>query len=435
MKLHRILTASAASLAFLGAVAVGTALNLKTTWIVDDDGGPGVNFTKIQPAINAAADGDLILVRAGKYGDFLLKKNLTILGEVGARVERPTLEGIGVQATVAALEFRDLWVRDCSGTVVLDGLLAWESSTVGHTLIDVRNCADLRLLELDSEDGWWGNAPYVFVDEGSRVEVVLSTLQGKQGKKASGSNPYGGDGNPALWVGGGSRVHVARCTLYGGDGGNAFAPTIGYGGDGGAGLEIADGVAIVTGRGADLIKGGVGGTIQLYGYGGDGGDGIFVAAKGKARYSNAFLKGGRGGWPWGTSGPGAPLSVAPGGFSKEPKRADPALERAAPAVAGGSVLLKLRGEPGSFSPVRRDGAHRPLHPGCGGREAGGARDDPPAGLHPRQRSPEVRPAAGRCVDARHGGPPAGHVDLPGWQDPPQQFLAAGGARTLIGGRP
>ena len=32
-----------------------------TTWIVDDDGGG--NFTKIQDAINASADGDEIIVR------------------------------------------------------------------------------------------------------------------------------------------------------------------------------------------------------------------------------------------------------------------------------------------------------------------------------------------------------------------------------------
>ena len=349
MKLHRILVASAASLAFLGAVAVGTVMSLPTTWIVDDDGGPGVNFTDIQPAIDAAADGDLILVRAGKYGDFLLGKNLTILGEDGARAERPTIEGIGAQAALVALEFRDLWVRDCPGTVVLDGLLAWESSTVAHTLIEVRNSADVRLIELDSEDGWWGNAPYVLADEGSRVEVVLSTLRGKTGKKASAFNPYGGDGEPAVRVAGGSRVHVARSTLYGGNGGDATAPTSGYGGDGGAGLEVADGVAIVTGRGSDLILGGTGGTIALYGYAGDGGDGIRVEAGASARYSNVLLRGGNGAWPHWTSSPGSPLSVAPGGFAKLPSRADPALERSSPPVAGGSVLLKLRGEPGSFS--------------------------------------------------------------------------------------
>jgi len=40
------------------------------TWIVDDSGGPGVDFTDIQPAIEAAVAGDLILVYTGSYGYF-----------------------------------------------------------------------------------------------------------------------------------------------------------------------------------------------------------------------------------------------------------------------------------------------------------------------------------------------------------------------------
>jgi hypothetical protein len=349
MKPYRTLAAAAASLAFLGAVAVGTAASLPTTWIVDDDGGPGVNFTKIQPAIDAAADGDLILVRAGSYGDFSLSKNLTILGEEDARVGRPTLQGIGLQATVAALEFRDMWVRNCPGTVVLDGLLAWETNTKGQTLIDVENCADVRVIEADAESGWWLDAPYVAVHDGSRVEVVLSYLTGKKGLDAPSSGYLGGDGEPAVQVDGASRVHLARCTLRGGEGGDAFKPTWGIGGRGGAGLRVTDGVAIVTGRGSDLIQGGKGGSVFLYGYGGDGGDGARVQANGKLRYSDVLLKAGKGGYPWGYSDPGAALKVALGGSAKEPKRADPALERAGPPVAGGVLNLKLRSEPGCFS--------------------------------------------------------------------------------------
>ena len=50
--------------------------------IVDDDGGAGVAFTEIQPAIDAAAPGDVIVVRAGSYDGFqMFGKPLEVLGE------------------------------------------------------------------------------------------------------------------------------------------------------------------------------------------------------------------------------------------------------------------------------------------------------------------------------------------------------------------
>src|SRR5262245_50864538 len=57
-------------------------LLLQTVWVVDDNGGPGVDFTDIPPAIAAAADGDILLVKAGSYSHFTLSgKGLRILGE------------------------------------------------------------------------------------------------------------------------------------------------------------------------------------------------------------------------------------------------------------------------------------------------------------------------------------------------------------------
>ena len=51
--------------------------------VVDDDGGAGVGFTEIQAAVDAAADGDVVLVRSGTYAPFqVVGKGVTVLSDV-----------------------------------------------------------------------------------------------------------------------------------------------------------------------------------------------------------------------------------------------------------------------------------------------------------------------------------------------------------------
>lgn len=56
----------------------------ETTWIVDDDGNdcdPLIpDFDDIQPAVNAASDGDTIHVYAGNYNKTVIDKKLTLIG-------------------------------------------------------------------------------------------------------------------------------------------------------------------------------------------------------------------------------------------------------------------------------------------------------------------------------------------------------------------
>ncbi len=51
-----------------------------TTWIVDDDGGAGVDFTDLPPAVAAAQPGDTILVHEVSYSGAIVQEGITIIG-------------------------------------------------------------------------------------------------------------------------------------------------------------------------------------------------------------------------------------------------------------------------------------------------------------------------------------------------------------------
>ena len=71
----------AAAAVLVVSAGVGAA---EKTWYVDDDGGDGVDFMKMQDAVNAAGGGDSIFVYNGTYNE-----NLTINNQL-------TLKGIGM---------------------------------------------------------------------------------------------------------------------------------------------------------------------------------------------------------------------------------------------------------------------------------------------------------------------------------------------------
>lgn len=348
MNMRRYVLPTLATLALFISVAVGMAVQAPTTWIVDASGGPGTNFTQLQPAINAASPGDLILVRPGSYGNFDLSKALTILGEQDVRVSTGLIHDVQNMTILAELEFQALTVRDCAGTVVLDRLLGRHAKYLKSPTLVAENSDDVRLIDLDqagSSSGGYAREPAITV-RASRMEITSSYLRGVHGKDIIKAG-YAGDGAPAVIVEQAGYVHLSRCTVRGGSGGRSFDLLFSLGGEGASAVEITDGDALITGRGSDLLKGGRGGSILLYGYAGDGGDGIHVSSSGSVRYSNVAVQGGgAGGW---TASWGQDVVVDPGGTVKQPKVADPVLERLGTPTAGGSFTLKLRSKPGNYS--------------------------------------------------------------------------------------
>ena len=65
------------------------------TWYVDDDGGVGINFTKIQDAVDAAQDNDTIIVYNGTYDEQVrVNKRLILKG-----IECPVVDAGGIRVS------------------------------------------------------------------------------------------------------------------------------------------------------------------------------------------------------------------------------------------------------------------------------------------------------------------------------------------------
>lgn len=248
-------------------------------FVVDAAAGPGFDFTDIQPAVDAAGPGDIVLVRDGTYGGFTIDgKGISVVAEQGASVffsapvtvqacpadEDVLLRGLDVAggaagalfgATTHAVTFHlnegDVWVEDCT--------LAATAATPFSPAQDVGG-ADIF---------------------SSVVSFQRCTLWGQEGLTfVSGFSATSLPGDTALRVDGGS-ASLDGCTLIGGAGGdgvfNAFDESDGAAG--GSALLIDDGYVFLRGC---TVVGGVGGdgapgacgSFPFGSAGGDGGTGL-----------------------------------------------------------------------------------------------------------------------------------------------------------------
>ena len=72
--------------ALLAAISLAAGLHAQTLWTVDAAGGG--DFVEIQNAIDAASSGDTLLLRAGRYDEFVISaKSLTLIVDPGAAPE------------------------------------------------------------------------------------------------------------------------------------------------------------------------------------------------------------------------------------------------------------------------------------------------------------------------------------------------------------
>jgi hypothetical protein len=241
-------------------------------WIVDDDGGPGVDFTSVPEAVLAAGDGDTLLVKSGEYDApdpysspavlNLVGKGLVLTAERDARVvlktsfEGARLIAISNLAPDQTVVLRGFDLLGGSGSTSIAGLKANQGSVrfedcrmrgsttaLNQVSLDVDTCEDVTLVR--TEILGHGSAIAAIGVLSSNVHLYACDVRGAHGVDLW---PPLNDGGDAVRLEGGSLV-VAGSTLRGGDGADFSAPSCipGIGaGDAGDALQIVSGPAILT---------------------------------------------------------------------------------------------------------------------------------------------------------------------------------------------
>jgi hypothetical protein len=256
-------------LAFLlGLLAMPSSLHAEVL-IVDDDGSG--DFLDMPSAVNAAAEGDIILVRAPHVTAFtLFAKSLTIVG-IPSGEESPTVHG----------------------ELIIAGLTAHQQVVL----------STLQLQGNVGPPGYTGGVALTVVDSEGLVSLWHCDLRGGPGSAVGSDLPQ--PGGIALIAYSVASVALSSCTLVGGSG----SATVPQAGDGGIGMSVASASVFLA---QTSVEGGVGGgDIATTATGGAGGAGLLIELGTLFTGGlDVVLRGGDGGAgsaQWGDGGAGAVL--------------------------------------------------------------------------------------------------------------------------------
>ena len=348
-----------------------------TVWVVDDNGGPGVNFTDIPPAIAAAADGDVLVVRSGIYTRFTLTgKGLRILGENSATtivsltppplMVSPTviadipatsivyLERLTFFGSNASWNYANNRVEVTGSTtrVVFNDVVVVGSSPLttppyffdGAVLVDAAeahlfNCSIVGAL---GGGGPIPGAPGLDLKNGARVHVASSSITGGRGWSLGSigttfpPSPGGSGIKASSSAGAASWVWVTDSTVRGGEGGVNFV--VNQGASGGAGILVNASHVRVSGYSSSLVRGGDEGSLLMGSYSpfGVGGPGIQSSGASTVDVHSVSVLGGNGSQP-------GPAITGPGITLNEP--ALPVLHLGGMLTLNGSATIQLSNGP------------------------------------------------------------------------------------------
>jgi hypothetical protein len=282
------------------------AVSSRASVIVVSSSGGG-QFTNLQAAVNSAASGDTLLVKAGSYSSFTIDaKALSVVADTGATV---TVNGSVIVQNLAANQNVVL-----AGFIVTGATTTSMSDTPGVALYATANSGALRVdaCQLTGATGYgdhFGNGADCcypsnhasgwigarLAQNSGGIGFVGCTIRGGRAANAyfgceCGTGAPGGDGLSLD----GTRVALYDCTIVGGRGGDGG----GQAADGGAGCRaqsssiacglFASGTSFSGGNGGD-------GTDILYAVGGDGGSGLYADQPALAQLLDCTTQGGAGG--------------------------------------------------------------------------------------------------------------------------------------------
>lgn len=287
------------------------------------------SFTTIQAAVDAAQDGDTILVGAGTYASFQINgKSLFLLAVPGAQV---VIDG---QLTLSNLALE--------GTVVVIGLEF--RPTAGRALLATANLGHVRFQDCEFH-GASAVLEAALLDTNPSIAFVRCLVQGADG---SAGDPAMGAGDAVTSLT--SAAMFYDCEVNGGEGGMCPAICLSVGGDGGTAFTAPDWGLIAAGT---TFLGGKGGDCEdfLDCFGGDGGDAVVIGVDARAELlENTLLAGAEGCniCPVGGASCGAPGSQTTGGgpihnLASSSRVFEP---QASIVPAGRFLQVTVQGEPG-----------------------------------------------------------------------------------------
>jgi hypothetical protein len=255
-------------LAFAALTVCAATIAAPRTWIVAQDGSG--DFWNIPPALAAASDGDVILVRPSLHGTpydgFTLNKKVTVKAEtvvvpVGAGIVIDSIpagsggavvSGIAIVAGTIPL----LTIDHCDGDVVVDNVSLSGGTDVNDTSsIVITSSSSVNLYECSSTVN-------DFTTEAPLVNVADSTVRASRSDWAGGLSFYGGIGQTCLYLDHSTFV-LEEPTIRGGSG-IGVDGWMGHfsqvPGTGGTAVEAHDSTIWIVGDEKGSISGGDGGT-------------------------------------------------------------------------------------------------------------------------------------------------------------------------------
>lgn len=244
---------SAAARTLAASALLGSLPFAQELITVGPSAGPGIDFTNLQAAVDAATADATILVRAGEYQGFLVsQKSLHFVAETGASVRivsGVTIFGLDAQQSVT-LRGIDLWTDTDTVLSIGSGSgSVWiEDATIDvadQTLLDaivVNGCASVVLAGVDVRGPYRTAALRVFGNAApAAVHVFDSQLRGGNGDPSLVGFQ---DGAAAAEVHGAS-FFASGSTITGGDGSHLVDPWFGCAqGAGGSGLAMSAGTSV-----------------------------------------------------------------------------------------------------------------------------------------------------------------------------------------------